>query len=78
MATCWRPTALGSTRLVLAFGEHFELAVGLDPSRGAISSIELHSRLRPAAAGATAEEQARRTLTPTLALTLALTLTPYH
>ena len=49
-ATCWQPTALGSSALVLAFGEHFELSVALDPQRGAVTSVELHSRLRPAAA----------------------------
>ena len=39
---------------MLAFGEHFELSVALDPQRGAVTSVELHSRLRPAAAAAEA------------------------
>ena len=33
--SCWRPSALSSTRLVLCFGEHFELVAALDPRRAA-------------------------------------------
>ena len=47
--SCWRPSVLSSTRLVLCFGEHFELVVALDPRRGAVTSVELNSKLRPAA-----------------------------
>ena len=51
--SCWRPSALSSTRLVLCFGEHFgehfELIAALDPRRGAVTSVELGAKLRPAA-----------------------------
>jgi hypothetical protein len=46
-AVCWRPLELSSSRIVLRFGDSFELAASLQPATGAFADVRLCSLLPP-------------------------------